>query len=112
MRCSRKFCIEDAVDGANYCQSHLKVSGSPRPGISNHRSASDGRFTELNSDNARSAAKRAAKPARKKAPQNPVLPGKASTIVDASSTGKKADHESSASASRKAVAAPPKVRGD
>lgn len=110
MRCSKKFCIEDAVDGANYCQSHIKVSGAPRPGISNHRSASDGRFLELISDKARPAAKRAAKPAPKKVAQNPLLLGNASSIKAASTAVKKTDRKSSIGAGRKTAAAP-KTRG-
>lgn len=112
MRCSKKFCVEDAVDGSNYCQSHLKVSGAPRPGISNHRSASDGRILELTLGKERIAAKRAAKPPLKKANQNPVLLGKASSIAEAPApAGKKTARKSSTGASRKPASMAPKTRG-
>lgn len=39
MRCTKKLCIQLAVDGTNYCPMHLKLKGGPRPGISNSRSA-------------------------------------------------------------------------
>ena len=33
MRCSNKTCALDAMDGANYCELHLKLKGAPRPGV-------------------------------------------------------------------------------
>lgn len=90
MRCSKKFCIEDAVDGSNYCQSHLKARGAPRPGVSNTRSASDGRFLDLARSNEHPAAKRASDEPANKASQNPSLLGERRTVgADGAPAGKK-----------------------
>jgi hypothetical protein len=33
MRCAKRNCQEEAVDGTNYCGDHLAMKGAPRPGL-------------------------------------------------------------------------------
>lgn len=108
MRCSKKHCLDLAMDGANYCANHLRSEGVPRPGTQTARSA--GRFKSDISGDAMSwsgekkvAAKSPSKSTSKN-PKNPIFLGQAATASETKPRTAKAS-KSGASASAKSVKA-------
>lgn len=110
MRCSRRFCVENAVDRTNYCELHLKARGTPRPGISNTRSAS-GVHASMPSKVKLAAAVPPSGEQKKQAGRSPVLLGQASILAtSAAEPVKKKARTSSSGTTEKAIQLKSKAR--
>ena len=110
MRCSNKTCALDAMDGANYCELHLKLKGAPRPGVDTARSAAGGQIQEGAEKGGTSSGAGARRPAFRRPTENPTLLGKATSIKVESVAAKRISGKGEAHSSAKPTRSPTKDR--
>lgn len=108
MRCTKKLCIQLAVDGTNYCPLHLKLKGAPRPGISNSRSASGTRAEKTVGNDSSPPGQSGWALANKR--KQPMAPERAKTVACDSPAARKGK-EKDAALARGVHTPKPKSRG-